>query len=51
MNVMYQLKLGITKVKSSKIYQKDVDVSVISLKNINCFLGDGEFEGKNSLKN
>jgi len=30
---------------------KNIDVSVISLKNINCFLGDGEFEGKNSLKN
>ena len=31
--------------------EKDVDVSVISLKKINCFLGNGEFEGKNSLKN
>jgi len=31
--------------------EKDVDVSVISLKEINSFLGNGEFEGKNSLKN
>jgi len=25
------------------------NISVISLKNINCFLGNGEFEGQNSL--
>ena len=31
--------------------KEDVDVSVISLKEINSFLGNGEFEGKNSLKN
>jgi len=31
--------------------EEDVDVSVISLKEINSFLGNGKFEGKNSLKN
>lgn len=30
---------------------KNVGVSIISLKDINCFLGNGESEGKNSLKN
>lgn len=29
----------------------NMPISVISLKEINSFLGNGEFEGKNSLKN
>jgi len=39
------------RVKYARDKLKNFDVSVISLKEINSFLGNGEFEGKNSLKN
>ena len=34
-----------------KQLKEEKDVSIISLKTVNCFLGNGEFEGKQTLKN